>query len=296
MDEPVQPERELGVRRADGRRPRRPHRRLPRPRRGGRGRRPTSSRSPMRPRWETCEVSESDAVPRAGGPAGRRAGARARLRPARRDVRGRARRGPRAPASASTSPTTTSTSVGDLLTHERVVLGLSDAGAHVGQLCDAPLHTDLLGTWVRERGVMPLERAVRKLSGEPADMFGFVDRGYLRDGRVGRRVRVRPGHGRARPAAARARLPGGRRAPHRRGADRRAPRAGQRHADPRDEVQLDSPTRAPARARRSPDGAVSPEPQRTVRKKVRRSSTNSSGCSMAAKWPPRGITAQWVTL
>ena len=42
--------------------------------------------------------------------------------------------------------------MGDLLTHEQVVLGLSDAGAHVGQLCDAPLPTDLLGTWVRDRG------------------------------------------------------------------------------------------------------------------------------------------------
>ena len=31
-------------------------------------------------------------------------------------------------------------------------LGLSDAGAHVGQLCDAPLATDLLGNWVREQG------------------------------------------------------------------------------------------------------------------------------------------------
>ena len=69
-----------------------------------------------------------------------------------------------------------------LLTHEQVVLGLSDAGAHVDQLCDAPLSTDLLGTWVRERELMPLEKAVRKLSGEPADMFGFVRRGYLREG------------------------------------------------------------------------------------------------------------------
>ncbi len=72
--------------------------------------------------------------------------------------------------------------VGDLLTHEHVVLGLSDAGAHVDQLCDAPLYTDLLGTWVRERQLMPLEKAVRKLSGEAADMFGFVRRGYLREG------------------------------------------------------------------------------------------------------------------
>lgn len=72
--------------------------------------------------------------------------------------------------------------VRDLLTHDRVVLGLSDAGAHVDQLCDAPLYTDLLGTWVRERALMPLERAVRKLSGEAADLFGFVRRGYLREG------------------------------------------------------------------------------------------------------------------
>jgi N-acyl-D-amino-acid deacylase len=63
-----------------------------------------------------------------------------------------------------------------------VVLGLSDAGAHVDQLCDAPLPTDLLGTWVRERQVMPIEHAVRKLTGEPADIFGFVRRGYVREG------------------------------------------------------------------------------------------------------------------
>jgi len=72
--------------------------------------------------------------------------------------------------------------VGRLLTHDHVALGLSDAGAHVDQLCDAPLPTDLLGRWVRDRGVMPLEAAVRKLTGEPADMFGFVGRGYLREG------------------------------------------------------------------------------------------------------------------
>ncbi len=85
--------------------------------------------------------------------------------------------------------------VGRLLTHDHVVLGLSDAGAHIDQLCDAPLPTDLLGTWVRDRKVMPLEHAVRKLTGEPADMFGFVRRGYLREGYCGRRVRVRPDDG-----------------------------------------------------------------------------------------------------
>src|SRR6185295_7125944 len=67
--------------------------------------------------------------------------------------------------------------VAHLLTHDSVALGLSDAGAHVDQLCDAPLPTDLLGNWVRERAVMPLAQAVRKLAGEPADLFGFARRG-----------------------------------------------------------------------------------------------------------------------
>ena len=37
------------------------------------------------------------------------------------------------------------------------------------------------------------------------------------------------------------------------------------------------------------------QPARTLRKKRRTSSASSSGCSMAAKWPPRGISLQWVT-
>jgi N-acyl-D-aspartate/D-glutamate deacylase len=69
-----------------------------------------------------------------------------------------------------------------LLRSQHVVLGLSDAGAHVGQLCDAPLPTDLLGNWVRERAVLSLEEAVHKLTGEPAQLFRFTDRGVLRPG------------------------------------------------------------------------------------------------------------------
>jgi N-acyl-D-aspartate/D-glutamate deacylase len=71
--------------------------------------------------------------------------------------------------------------VAHLLNHEQTVLGLSDAGAHIGQICDAVLYTDLL-VWVRERRLMPLEKAVRKLTGEAADVFGFARRGYLREG------------------------------------------------------------------------------------------------------------------
>ncbi|MEY4372268.1 MAG: hypothetical protein RL219_1037 [Actinomycetota bacterium] len=69
-----------------------------------------------------------------------------------------------------------------LLTEENTTLGLSDAGAHVGQLCDAPLSTDLLGNWVRERQTMTMESAIRKLSGQQADIFNFTDRGYVRPG------------------------------------------------------------------------------------------------------------------
>jgi len=72
--------------------------------------------------------------------------------------------------------------VAALLQDPHTALGLSDAGAHVGQLCDAPLPTDLLGNWVRDRGVLPLETAVRKLTGQQADLFGFEHRGYLRPG------------------------------------------------------------------------------------------------------------------
>jgi len=69
-----------------------------------------------------------------------------------------------------------------LLGLDHCTLGLSDAGAHVGQLCDAPQPTDFLGLWVRDRSLMPIEQAVRKLTGVQADLFGFADRGYVRLG------------------------------------------------------------------------------------------------------------------
>ena len=72
--------------------------------------------------------------------------------------------------------------VATLLNEDGCVLGLSDAGAHVGQLCDAGLPTDLLGPWVRDRKVLGLEAAVHKLTGMQADLFGFDDRGVIRAG------------------------------------------------------------------------------------------------------------------
>jgi N-acyl-D-aspartate/D-glutamate deacylase len=72
--------------------------------------------------------------------------------------------------------------VAELLRHPATMIGLSDAGAHASQLCDACAPTELLGTWVRERGVLSLEEAVRRLTGQPAEVFGITDRGRLAPG------------------------------------------------------------------------------------------------------------------
>jgi N-acyl-D-aspartate/D-glutamate deacylase len=72
--------------------------------------------------------------------------------------------------------------VGKLLRHPATMLGLSDAGAHASQLCDAGASTHLLGHWVREKGVLTIEEAVRSLTSQPAEIFGITDRGRLEKG------------------------------------------------------------------------------------------------------------------
>lgn len=69
--------------------------------------------------------------------------------------------------------------VSEILADPHVVLGLGDGGAHMSQLCDACHPTYLLGHWVRERGALSLEEAVRRLSSHPADVFGLHDRGRV---------------------------------------------------------------------------------------------------------------------
>ena len=70
----------------------------------------------------------------------------------------------------------------ELLVADGCVMGLSDAGAHISQICDSTMPVDFLAHWVRDRGVMPLEQGIRKLTGELADVMG-LDRGYLQVGR-----------------------------------------------------------------------------------------------------------------
>ena len=51
------------------------------------------------------------------------------------------------------------------------MIGLSDGGAHVDMLCNAGYPTYLLGTWVRRRQAMSLERAVQRITSEPAQLL-----------------------------------------------------------------------------------------------------------------------------
>jgi len=79
---------------------------------------------------------------------------------------------------------TDETIVAELLQDPTVVLGLSDAGAHASQLCDASFSTHLLGHWVREKKTLSLEAAVRLLTSRGADLFGLEGRGRLAPGAI----------------------------------------------------------------------------------------------------------------
>jgi len=72
--------------------------------------------------------------------------------------------------------------IGELLNDNRAVIGLSDAGAHASQICDACFSTHLLGHWVRELGAVSLEQAVHRLTAHAAHVFRIPDRGTLRPG------------------------------------------------------------------------------------------------------------------
>jgi N-acyl-D-aspartate/D-glutamate deacylase len=70
----------------------------------------------------------------------------------------------------------------ELITDPRIMIGLSDGGAHVDALCDAGYCTYLLGHWVREKEVMTLERAIQRITTEPANLFGITQRGRIAEG------------------------------------------------------------------------------------------------------------------
>jgi N-acyl-D-aspartate/D-glutamate deacylase len=65
---------------------------------------------------------------------------------------------------------------------DRTIVGASDAGAHLDMMCGAVYSTSLLGSGVRERGLISLEEAIRQLTSVPARLYGLRDRGVLAAG------------------------------------------------------------------------------------------------------------------
>jgi N-acyl-D-amino-acid deacylase len=72
--------------------------------------------------------------------------------------------------------------VAQILSSPYAVVGLSDGGAHVQFHSNVSNPTRLLGYWVREKGIMSLELAVRRLTFDSATAFGIYDRGLLQPG------------------------------------------------------------------------------------------------------------------
>jgi len=66
--------------------------------------------------------------------------------------------------------------------HPLVLVGGSDAGAHLDRMCGAPYTTSFLGDSLRGRQLVSLERCVQLMTQAPAQLFGLRDRGELREG------------------------------------------------------------------------------------------------------------------
>jgi len=72
--------------------------------------------------------------------------------------------------------------VEEMFEHPGMLVGLGDAGAHVTAICDASMTTYVLKHWARDRGKITVEEAIRRLTSEPADVFGIPGRGRLEAG------------------------------------------------------------------------------------------------------------------
>ena len=142
-----------------------------------------TARSNFGAMWDGYEIGLSTAHPELNGTAGRRDRRGTPYGAARRDARPRARRArSRAARRRSPRPTRTRARWPSSCSTSTAPSGSPTPACTSTQLCDAPQGTDLLGNWVRDRELMPVEQGVRKLTGVQADIFGFEDRGYVREG------------------------------------------------------------------------------------------------------------------
>jgi N-acyl-D-amino-acid deacylase len=71
-----------------------------------------------------------------------------------------------------------------LLMDPRTLWGAHDAGAHVDTIADSCYPSHVLGQFVRDEQMMTVEQAVHRMTGHPADFFGFDDRGRLMEGKI----------------------------------------------------------------------------------------------------------------
>ena len=70
--------------------------------------------------------------------------------------------------------------------HPGTRMGLSDAGAHCGAICDGGTPTFMLTHWVRDRtrgGKLPLELVVHRQTQQTATLYGLTDRGHIAPGK-----------------------------------------------------------------------------------------------------------------
>jgi N-acyl-D-aspartate/D-glutamate deacylase len=75
--------------------------------------------------------------------------------------------------------------VHEMITSPVAMFGLSDAGAHCGQICDGSMTTTYLSLWARDRrdsDRLPVESVVHQISRRPAAHFGWLDRGVVAPG------------------------------------------------------------------------------------------------------------------
>jgi N-acyl-D-aspartate/D-glutamate deacylase len=91
----------------------------------------------------------------------------------------------------------------------RVMLGGSDAGAHLDLMCHANYPTVVLGEAVRQRGLLSLEQAIEMMTDRPARHYGLRDRGRVAEGWYADLVVFDPGTIGSSPARVVADLPGG---------------------------------------------------------------------------------------
>jgi N-acyl-D-aspartate/D-glutamate deacylase len=98
---------------------------------------------------------------------------------------------------------------GDVLLDPRVVIGASDAGAHLDLMATFAYATNLLSDAVRARGLLSLEEAVHQLTQVPAELYGLRDRGVVREGAIADLVLLDPSRVGPRPIETRRDLPGG---------------------------------------------------------------------------------------